>query len=70
MSISIKRGGNAPEAEGLTAGETYPVLGYTDANAIILDDNSCLISVGFKQINVGEDWALSEKKEKSSKSKN
>lgn len=62
MSLSIKRGSNAPDLSGITPGTSYPVFALTDTSAVILTDDEKLLTIAYRHINAGEEWSVVSEK--------
>lgn len=69
MAFSIKRDSKASELEGVTAGDSYEAVGFTDGNVIIINDDGRPTPVGFKTISDDGEWAAVGDKPKKSKTK-
>lgn len=58
MTVAIKRSTEASELAGISSGEAYEVQGYTDGNAIIINDDGSFVAVPYGLIGDDQDWSI------------
>lgn len=58
MTFSITRGSKAPELAGVTNGESYEAVGFTDGNVVIINDDGQPTLVGYKAISDDGEWSV------------
>lgn len=69
MGLAITRSSKADTLNGVTAGKSYPIQGYTDGNAIVLTDDGRLITVAYGAITADGEWSVDAGQDSQEKAK-